>query len=444
MRYLPHTREDIEAMLQVVGAKNLDALFAGIPDDCRRKKEMNLPEPLTEWELNRHMEKLAGGLGASPDYAVFMGAGSYHHHIPEITRQLLLRSELFTAYTPYQPEISQGTLQTIYEYQTLVCRLLGMDVANASMYDGASSLAEAMLMAIRISRRTKIAVSKAIHPLYRKVVKTYFAPTGFEVVDLPVGVDGRTDLSGLEDLGELAGVAVQSPNFFGCIEDLDPAGKIIHTDPKTLFVVAFSEPLAYGLLRSPGVCGADIACGEGQSMGIPQSFGGPGLGMFAARQQYVRNMPGRLVGKTVDLEGKPGFVLTLATREQHIRREKATSNICSNQGLCATASTMYMAALGGTGIRRLSRLNRDRAEYLKAGLSKAGCSFPYSAPTFNEFVVRFPDGFADTWEALLEKKIVAGLSLAPYYPDLPGCWLMCVTETIDKAAIDKLVREVAK
>ena len=355
-----------------------------------------------------------------------------------------LRGEIFTAYTPYQPEISQGTLQTIYEYQTLVCRLLGMDVANASMYDGASGLAEALLMTIRVSRRKKVAVSRAVHPLYRKVVETYFAPTDFEVVELPVGADGRTDLSGLTDMGELAGVALQSPNFFGCIEDLEAAGKTIHADPKALFVVAFSEPLAYGLLKSPGACGADIACGEGQSFGIPQSFGGPGLGMFAARQQYVRTMPGRLVGKTVDRDGRDGFVLTLATREQHIRREKATSNICSNQGLCATAATMYMAALGGTGIRELSRLNRDRAEYLKASLAKAGYASPFRAPTFNEFVVRFPDGFADTWQVLLEKKIVAGLPLAPYYPELSDCWLMCVTETLSKAVIDELVKEVAQ
>ncbi len=444
MRYLPHTQEDIDQMLQVVGAKDLDALFASIPDDCRRKEAMNLPEPLTEWELNGHMDQLAAGMGATPAFKVFMGAGSYNHYIPEVTRQLLLRGEFFTAYTPYQPEISQGTLQTIYEYQTLVCRLLGMDVANASMYDGASGLAEAMLMTIRVTRRKTVAVSQAVHPLYRKVVETYFAPAGFEIVALPVGSDGRTDLSGLKNLGELAGVALQSPNFFGCIEDLESAGTSIHTDPKTLFVVAFSEPLAYGMLKSPGACGADIACGEGQSMGIPQSFGGPGLGMFAAKQQYLRTMPGRLIGKTVDRDGKTGFVLTLATREQHIRREKATSNICSNQGLCATASTMYMAALGGTGIRQLSRLNRDRAEYLKSSLASAGYASPFSAPTFNEFVVRFPDGFSDTWHALLEKKIVAGLHLAPYYPELSDCWLMCVTETIDKAAIDRLVKEVAK
>ncbi len=444
MRYLPHTQKDIDQMLQVVGAADLDALFAGIPDKCRRKEAMNLPEPLTEWELNGHMDNLAGQMGASPAYKVFMGAGSYNHYIPEISRQLLLRGEIFTAYTPYQPEISQGTLQTIYEYQTLVTRLLGMDVANASMYDGASGLAEALLMTIRVSRRKKVAVSRAVHPAYRKVVETYFAPTEYEVVELPVGADGRTDLSGLTDLGELAGVALQSPNFFGCIEDLDTAGKAIHADAKTLFVAAFSEPLAYGLLKNPGACGADIACGEGQSFGIPQSFGGPGLGMFAAKQKYVRTMPGRLIGKTTDRDGKTGFVLTLATREQHIRREKATSNICSNQGLCATAATMYMAALGGTGIRELSRLNRDRAEYLKARLAEAGYPGVFSAPTFNEFVVRFPDGFIDTWQALLEKKIVAGLHLAPYYPELSDCWLMCVTETLSKDDIDGLIKEVAK
>ena len=444
MRYLPHTQEDIQAMLQVVGAKNLDALFDGIPADCHRKQAMNLPEALTEWELDGHMDKLAAGMGSASAYKVFMGAGSYNHHIPELAKQLLLRSEFFTAYTPYQPEISQGTLQTIYEYQTLVCRLLGMEVANASMYDGASGLAEAMLMTIRVTRRDTVAISKAIHPLYREVVKTYFAPTGFKVVELPFGKDGRTDLSILKDLGELAGVALQSPNFFGCIEDLEAAGKAIHADAKTLFVTAFSEPLAYGMLKNPGACDADIACGEGQSLGIPQSFGGPGLGMFAAKQKYVRTLPGRLVGKTVDKDGKSGFVLTLATREQHIRREKATSNICSNQGLCATAATIYMAALGGTGIRKLSRLNHDRAEYLKSGLAKAGFASPFGAPTFNEFVVRFPKGFDDTWQALLEKKIVAGLNLAPYYPELSDCRLMCVTETIGKSAMDELIKEVAK
>ena len=442
MRYLPHTPEDITAMLATVGAKSLDDLFVAIPEACRRKEALNLPEPMTEWELNAHMEGLARKNAASPDYKVYLGAGSYDHFIPATVPYLAGRSEVYTAYTPYQPEISQGTLQTIYEYQSLVCRLLGMEVANASMYDGASALAEALLMAIRINRRKKVAVSKAVHPLYRRVVETYFKPTGFEIVEIPYLKDGRTDLAAIAGLGDLAAVAIQSPNFFGCIEDLKAADGAIHADPKRLFVAAFTEPLAYGLLKSPGTLGADIACGEGQSFGIPRAFGGPGLGMFASKMQYVRNMPGRLIGQSTDVDGKRGFVLTLATREQHIRREKATSNICSNQGLCATMSVMYMASVGGTGMRELAALNRDKAEYLKNALAKAGFTVPFAAPTFNEFVVKCPAGFEATYQRLLEKKIVAGLPLAPYYPELAGHYLFCVTETSSKEDLDQLVKEV--
>ena len=442
MRYLPHTSEDIASMLQKVGGDSLDDLFSTIPDDCLRKDDLNLPEPMTEWELNGHMNALAGNMAVSPNYKVFMGAGSYDHYIPVAIKHLLTRSEFYTAYTPYQPEISQGTLQTIYEYQTLITRLLGMEVANASMYDGASGLAEALLMAIRITRRKKVAVSSLIHPLYRQVVQTYFAPTGYEVIEIPYLANGRTDLSGLAAMDELAAVAVQSPNFFGCIEDLKNIGKKVQTDKKALFITCFTEPLAYGLLKNPGSLGADIACGEGQSLGIPQSFGGPGLGVFASKNKYVRNMPGRLIGKTVDKDGKMGFVLTLATREQHIRRERATSNICSNQGLCATTATMYMAALGGTGFRELAGLNRDKAEYLKGELKKAGFAISFDSPTFNEFVVKFPGGFETIHEGLLEKKIVAGLHLAPYYPELSDHYLFCVTETSSKEDMDELVKEV--
>ena len=442
MRYLPHTSKDIAAMLEVVGAESLDALFGVIPEDCCTLVEMNLPEPLSEWDLNAHMGELAATMAVSPEYKVFLGAGSYDHFIPEAVRQLLLRSEYFTAYTPYQPEISQGTLQTIYEYQTLVTRLLGMEVANASMYDGGSGLAEALLMAIRITKRRKVAISTAIHPLYRRVVRTYFAPTGYEVVDLPYGKDGKTDLSGLGPLDELAAVAVQSPNFFGCIEDLQTVSDTAHADSQTLFVSCFSEPLAYGLLKNPGSFDADIVCGEGQSLGIPRSFGGPGLGIFTTKQKYVRSMPGRLVGQTVDKDGKRGFVLTLSTREQHIRRERATSNICSNQGLCATAATMYMAFLGGTGIRELAALNRDKAEYLKGALTKAGCALVFDSPTFNEFVVHFPGGAEAACKQLLDKKIVAGLPLGQYYPELADHALVCVTETCGKADMDALVEEV--
>ena len=442
MRYLPHTEQDIQAMLKVVGVDSLDGLFATIPKDCWREQALDLPKPMTEWELNRHMDTLSADIATNPEYKVYLGAGSYDHYIPETIRQLILRGEFFTAYTPYQPEISQGTLQAVYEYQTLVTSLLGMDVANASMYDGASGLAEALLMSIRVSRRKKVAVSTAINPLYREVVKTYLAPTGYEIIELPFGADGRTDLAGIPNLEELAGVAVQSPNFFGCVEDLQALGDKIHTDPKALFIVAFSEPLAYGLLKNPGNLGADVACGEGQSFGIPRSFGGPGLGMFAAKKKCLRAMPGRLIGQTVDRDGKRGFVLTLATREQHIRREKATSNICSNQGLCATMSAMYMASMGGTGIRKLARLNYDKAQYLKNGLAQAGFEIPFAAPTFNEFVVKFPAGFEATYRQLLEKKIVAGVPLATWYPDRADSTLLCVTETASKEDLDELIKEV--
>lgn len=442
MRYLPHTDEEIQQMLAVIGVDTLPDLFSTIPDTCRRKKKFELPVPLSEWELTRHMNQLADTMATAPEYKVFLGAGSYHHHIPAIVSHLLSRSEFATSYTPYQPEISQGTLQAIYEYQTLVARLLGMDVANASMYDGATSLAEAMLMAMRITRRNRVAVARAIHPLYREVVGTYLAPTGCEIIELPLLKTGRTDPSPLDAITDLAAVAVQSPNFFGCIEDFEKIAKAVHRDEKALFITSFTEPLAYGLYKNPGSQGADIACGEGQSFGIPQSFGGPGLGMFAAKKAYMRHMPGRLVGQTTDLEGKRGFVLTLATREQHIRRERATSNICSNQGLCATASAMYMASLGGTGLRRLAKLNFNNAEYLKQELGRAGCDLPFDAATFNEFVVRFPKGFEKKYENLLNQKIIAGLPLESYYPNLADHYLLCVTETSTKADMDQLIREV--
>lgn len=442
MRYLPHTDEDIADMLQKIGLNKLDDLFASLPPDCRRKRDLDLPEPMTEWELNKHMDELASTMAVCPDYKVFVGAGSYDHYIPEVAQRLLGRSEFYTAYTPYQPEISQGTLQAVYEYQTLITRLLGLDVANASMYDGASALAEALLMAVRVTRKKKVCISRSIHPLYRQVVQTYFDPTGYEIVELPYLENGRTDTSAIDNLEDIAGVAIQSPNFFGCIEDLGAIGEEVHARPKTLFIVAFSEPLAYGVLKNPGSLGADIACGEGQSFGIPRSFGGPGLGMFAAKKAYMRNMPGRLIGQTKDLDGRRGFVLTLSTREQHIRREKATSNICSNQGLCATAAAMYMAIVGGTGIHELAQLNHDKAAYLKNALNQAGFDTPFDTPFFNEFVVKFPDGFQATHARLVAEKIVPGLALVSYYPELTDHYLLCVTETMDQADMDLLVKEV--
>ncbi len=442
MRYLPHTPEEVSAMLSAVGADNLDELFAHIPEVCRRNTPLGLPEPLSEWELDRHMDGLSGTTAIQPEYMVFMGAGSYDHLIPEVIKQLLQRGEIYTAYTPYQAEVSQGTLQIIYEYQTLVSRLLGLDVANASMYDGASALAEALLMAMRVTKRSKVAVSRAIHPLYRRVVQTYLKPAGFEIVELDYNTQGRTDLSALDDGENLAAVAVQSPNFFGCVEDMAAIEKAVHADAKTMLVATFTEPLAFGLYQSPGDLGADIACGEGQSLGLPRSFGGPGLGLFACRQAHVRNMPGRLAGQTVDLDGKRGFVLTLATREQHIRRGKATSNICTNQGLCAAAAAMFMATLGGTGFRRLARINYDNAEYLKGELNKNGVAIAFETPTFNEFVIRLGEGSKRIYRQLMAKKIIAGLPLDKYYTELEDHYLICVTETSTKADLDILVKEV--
>jgi glycine dehydrogenase subunit 1 len=445
MRYLPHTPEDIAAILNKIGMESLDALFPTVPDECRRKSPMNLPEPLTEWELDRKMSRLSAAMAVSPEYKVYAGAGSYEHYIPASVSYLLGRGEFVTSYTPYQPEMSQGTLQAIYEYQTLTARLLGMEVANASMYDGASALAEALLMALRITGKRKVAVSKAIHPNYRRVVQTYFLPTEFDIIELPyLAKSGRTDFSALSDIaedGDLAAVAVQSPNFFGVIEDLSAVSEKIH-EAQALLVACASEPLAYGLYKSPGIQGADIACAEGQSLGVPRSFGGPALGMFASKMVHVRNMPGRLVGKTVDMEGRRGFVLTLATREQHIRREKATSNICTNHSLCALASAMYMASLGGTGIRELARLNFDKTEYLKGQLKKSGIKIAFESPTFNEFTAQFPSGFQSGYENLLKKKIMAGIPLSAYYPELPDHYLLCVTETKTREDLDELVREV--
>lgn len=441
MHYLPHTKEDIQAMLQTVGAATLDDLFSSIPDNCCCRLGLDLPEPLTEWELNRHMDGMSGQMAVSPEYTLFLGAGRYHHYIPASVAALVSRSEFVTSYTPYQPEMSQGTLQAVYEYQTLASRLMGTDVATASHYDGATALAESLLMAVRITRRKTVAVSAAIHPHYRQVIATYFRPTAFSIIELGYQKDGTTDLTSVPQIEDLAVVAVQSPNFFGCIENLKSVGETAHRQG-ALFIAAFTEALAYGILHNPGSQGADIVCGEGQSLGLPQSFGGPGLGMLGSRRKYVRNLPGRLVGKTTDMDGKKGFVLTLATREQHIRREKATSNICTNNSLCAISAVVYLASLGGSGMRRLAQLNHDKAEYLKHQLTAAGYELPFTQPTFNEFVIKFNADFQQTYARLLDKKIIAGLPLAPYYPELADHCLLCTTETATKEDMDRLVKEV--
>ncbi|MBT8345240.1 MAG: aminomethyl-transferring glycine dehydrogenase subunit GcvPA [Desulfofustis sp.] len=444
MRYLPHTQEEIAEMLAVTGQQSLEELFDHIPEDLRYQGEIDIPGPLSEWELTDHFENLGSSMYTGSSRAVLIGAGSYDHHVPEIVRSLSGRSEFLTSYTPYQPEMAQGTLQGIFEFQTLTARLLGTEVANASMYDGASALAEALLMAIRISKKKRtVAISSAVHPHYREVVRTYLAPGPFEIVELPYGADGRTELSVLAEIDDLAGVALQSPNFFGVIEDHAAAAELVH-DRGALYIACFSEPLTFGLYRNPGSFGADIVCGEGQSFGMNQSYGGAGLGMFGCKQQFVRNMPGRVVGRTADKDGKRGFVLTLATREQHIRREKATSNICSNQGLCAMTAAIHMATLGSTGLRELAKLNYDKAAHLRNGLLDAGATQLFSGPVFNEFVVVFDTDFRPQRERLLHKGIVAGLPLTGYYPDLGQAYLFCATETVSRQLIDELLEEVRR
>ncbi len=444
MRYLPHTDEDIRHMFDAIGVKDFEELFRTVPGSCRYDKKMALPAPKTEWSVNSHMAEIRSMMKVSSEHTVLIGAGRYQHHIPSTIPNVMGRSEFLTAYTPYQPEMAQGTLQGLFEYQTLTARLLGVDVANASMYDGASALAEAMLMGLRLAKKKKrVAVSSAIHPHFREVVQTYFHPTDFEIIELPFNEDGRTDLSSLTGEKDLAAVALQSPNFFGVVEDMEQAAEAIH-QAGALFVASFSEPLAFGLFKNPGSAGADIVCGEGQSFGMPKSFGGPGLGMFGCKQKYIRNIPGRLVGETTDLDGNRGYVLTLATREQHIRREKATSNICSNQGICTLTAAMYMASLGGTGINKLAKLNYDKSEYLKQGLKDAGATVCFSAPTFNEFVVEFKDDFGIVQKRLMEQKVVAGLDLSKYYPGFNNRYLFCVTETASKEVLDTVISEVQK
>jgi glycine dehydrogenase subunit 1 len=428
-------------MLDAIGVKTLDDLFVEIPAGVRLQRPIDLPEALSEAELLKQLSRMTAAHAAVPAYSSFLGGGAYNHFIPAVVDQLASRSEFYTAYTPYQPEISQGTLQAIFEYQTLICQLTGMDVANASMYDGASACAEAVQMAARATRRKKILLSSGLHPEYRQTVKTYCSYLELELVEVPLQGDGRTDLQAAASLTDnsCAALVIGYPNFFGCIEDLASLGELAH-QAGAMLVTAVQEPVALGLLKSPGELGADIVVGEGQSLGLPVSFGGPGIGFFAARQKVVRSMPGRLIGETVDADGHRGFVLTLATREQHIRREKATSNICSNQGLCALMVTIYLALMGKQGMRELAQQNLAKAEYAKQQIAALkGFRLPFSAPGFNEFVVEVDRPVAGLLEKLADRKILGGIPLGKFYPGMENRFLVCVTEQNSREEIDALV-----
>jgi glycine dehydrogenase subunit 1 len=439
MRYIPNSPEEREEMLATIGLNSADELFRSVPEEVRLNRSLKITDPLAEAEVISAMESMAARNTAAAKPS-FLGAGVYSHFSPTIVDHLIQRSEFFTSYTPYQPEISQGTLQYIFEFQTLICQLTGMEVANASMYDGSTALAEAYLMARRVTRRDKIVVAETVHPEYREVARTYGQHGESDVVTFPFDEEtGRIgDLSALDDT--TAALVIQSPNFFGCIEDLASLADTAHA-VGALLVVVVTEAISLGLLRSPGSCGADIVVGEGQSFGIPMSFGGPHVGLFATQEKYVRQMPGRLAGVAYDKNGNRGFVLTLSTREQHIRREKATSNICTNQGLIALAATIYMETLGKKGLQDVAVQNAQKASYAAKQIAAIdGFEIAFSAPKFNEFVVRSPGPADEILSKLrIENGVIGGLVLSRYYPDRPNEFLVCVTETNTRTQIDKLV-----
>ena len=432
-------------MLRHIGLSSPDELFETVPADLRLTRPLKTPVALSEIELLSRFRDLSARNTAATRPG-FLGAGAYSHYIPTIVDHIISRSEFFTAYTPYQPEISQGTLQAIFEFQTLVCQLTGMEVANASMYDGSTALAEAVLMAERVTRRSKVVACGAIHPEYLEVVNTYVQHAGIHLER--VGFDEHGQISGsvvnaIDD--QTAALVVQSPNFFGCVEDVAMLAQKAH-DRGALLIVVITEAISLGLLKQPGACGADIVVAEGQSFGVPLSFGGPYVGLFATLDKYARQIPGRLVGEAFDKEGRRGFVLTLATREQHIRREKATSNICTNEGLIALAATVYLETMGRQGLQEVARHCAQKAAYAARRIAELeGFSLPFSAPRFNEFVVRGPMNASDLLARLAsQSNITGGLALSRYFPERPNDFLVCVTELNTRSEIDSLVEGLAR
>ena len=447
MRYLPHTEDDIRSMLARIGVSSIDDLFAAIPAESRLGRPLALEPALDEAALMAHLGALAHQ-NEAPRALSFLGAGIYDHHIPPAVDQLLLRSEFYTSYTPYQAEVSQGTLQAIFEFQTMVAELYGLDVANASMYDGASATAEAVLMARRITGRPHVVLSGALHPEYVETIRTYVSnidPGGAPLDVAPVGEGNATDLAAVTGLvrDDTAAIVVGYPNFFGTVEDLARLSAIAK-QKGALLVTATAEPYALSVIKAPGALGADIAVGEGQPLAVPPQLGGPGVGLFACKKEHVRQMPGRLCGQTVDQDGHRGFVLTLSTREQHIRRERATSNICTNHGLIALAFTIRTAMLGRKGFEQVGRLCLSRAEYLKQRIDALDRFSVAKAPTFNELVVRREDGkAAPLLAALAAKSILAGVDLGRFFPERDHELLVAVTERHSRADLDRLVDALA-
>lgn len=455
-KYTPHTAYEINEMLKSIGISSLDKLFENIPESVRLKEDLPLPHAMSEWELLNHMRHISENNIPLNKAISFLGAGSYYHLVPSAISHLIYRGEFYTAYTPYQPEASQGTLQAIYEFQSMICHLTGMDVANASHYDGATALAEGALMAIRETGRKEVLVSRAVHPEYRQVLSTYLKPQNILLKEVPI-VDGVTDIKALEKMvsDQTALVIVQYPNFFGSIEELGAFNEAAHKK-EALFQVSVGDPISLGLLLPPGSYGADIVTGEAQSFGIPLSFGGPSVGFMACRSKLTRRLPGRIAGATQDLDGKRAFVLTLQAREQHIRREKAASNICTNEGLCALAVTVFLALLGPQGLKEMANLCYQKAHYAYSQfIAIPGIKPLFQSAFFHEFVLKFPitlDKITTCDKKLTSDKklicdgkpIFTGYPLIKDYPEYDGCYLLCVTEAMTKQDIDISVNSVKK
>lgn len=444
MRYIGNTDEDREQMLKEIGYPDIESLFKAVPDSVHLKTKLNIPQAQSEIELVNNMKSLAKENLNTDDYACFLGAGAYDHFIPSAIDQLVSRQEFYTAYTPYQPEISQGTLQAIFEYQTMICELTGLPVANASMYDGATALTEAAIMACEATKRTEILIASSVHPESRQVLDTYAKFRDMTVVEIAYN-DGQVDLEDLKSKinKNTAAVIVQSPNFFGIIEDVEAVAAIAHEN-KSLVVVS-ADPISLAVLKSPGELGADIAVGDGQPLGNSLSFGGPYLGFMAVTDKLMRKMPGRIVGQTADEQGNRGFVLTLQTREQHIRREKATSNICSNQALNALQATIYLTLMGKEGLKKVAQLCLNKSHYAFDQLVATGKFSPvFNAPFFKEFAVKSTEEISTLNDRLLESGFIGGYNLGNNYPELSSSWLVAVTEKRTKQEIDEFARKAGE
>jgi glycine dehydrogenase subunit 1 len=444
MNYTPNTEKDREIMLQKIGVKSFEELISSIPEHIRLKEELKLPPALSEMELSKLLSEMAGENKNTLETVSFLGGGAYDHFIPSLVNHILSRSEFYTAYTPYQAEVSQGTLQSIYEYQSLICELTGMEVSNASMYDAATAMAEAALLSHSHTTREEIVLAGVVCPNYKRVVETYIRSLGFKLKSIPFE-NGLTNLEKLKEKvnNKTACVVVQSPNFFGLIENIEEIEKIAHNQGALL--VMASDPISLGVLKPPGEYKADIAVGEGQVLGNALNFGGPYLGYFSAKMELVRRMPGRIIGATLDQKGNRGFVLTLQTREQHIRREKATSNICTNEALCALAATVYLSLLGKNGIKKVANLCLQKSHYAFEKITQIpGFKAKFSASFFKEFVVETPIAPKKIIKSLLKKNIFAGIDLDALKLGLKNCLLIAVTERRTKEEIDNFVSELSK